>query len=139
MRAAGGLVVGWPGGWTPYTKHHAGSTSGRFASALAGTATSPHRAFRLQSQPATGRIYPLTCRRNREAFALNVPSARPVLRRNALRLTMSAGVLSLLVEFAIAADTDVRFNRDVRPILAEKCGACHGADAQARQADLQLD
>ena len=37
-----------------------------------------------------------------------------------------------------AANTP-EYNRDVRPILAENCFACHGPDSAARKADLRID
>ncbi|MBL9076420.1 MAG: PSD1 domain-containing protein [Planctomycetes bacterium] len=38
-----------------------------------------------------------------------------------------------------AAGSAIRYDRDVRPILADRCFACHGPDAAAREAELRLD
>ncbi len=38
-----------------------------------------------------------------------------------------------------AESAKLKYNRDVRPILNEKCFHCHGTDASHRKGDLRLD
>lgn len=47
-------------------------------------------------------------------------------------------MLSVLRSGSLSAGP-VDFNRDIRPILADRCFSCHGPDAKERQADLRLD
>lgn len=50
------------------------------------------------------------------------------------------GTVLLTVQAESSSDADrVQFNRDVRPILADNCYACHGPDRNQRKADLRLD
>src|SRR5277367_260345 len=56
------------------------------------------------------------------------------MRSFVLTLALLAGVPLLC-----AAQRTVEFNRDVRPILSDKCYSCHGTDAVAKKIPLRLD
>ncbi len=48
-------------------------------------------------------------------------------------------IFLLLISFMEVTAGDVSFNRDVRPILSDKCYYCHGTDPDHRKGDRRLD
>ena len=65
------------------------------------------------------------------------PQAAP--RPAAKRGTAGATARPTAARTVAAAPTKVRYNRDIRPILADNCFSCHGPDSAARKGDLRLD
>jgi len=58
-------------------------------------------------------------------------------RRQWQALECAAALVFLCATNSLAQG--LSFNRDIRPILADRCFSCHGADARQRKAKLRLD
>ena len=54
-------------------------------------------------------------------------------------LPFTFSVFLFLVLGQVSLVAEINFNRDVRPLLSDRCFACHGPDAKHRKAKLRLD
>jgi hypothetical protein len=67
-----------------------------------------------------------------------VMSPLPVMSTSFRFVVLNLSALGAVTTASVGAEP-VRFNEQIRPLLSDRCFACHGPDAKRREADLRLD
>src|SRR5262245_23393690 len=87
-----------------------------------------------------GRIAKNTCQKRSAAGVSGARQETLIMISPPMKLPIAAFALLLSVNAAsVRSESPVDFNRDIRPILSDKCFACHGPDEKHRKAKLRLD
>ena len=79
----------------------------------------------------------LSCSYLRNQLTVLRSSASTV--RKTTWLSLACGIFLSSAAQRALSESPLVYNRDIRPILADNCFACHGPDGAARKADLRLD
>ena len=72
-------------------------------------------------------------------YFTKTPFTDALFAATCLLLFLGNSGIALAAEKTIPQTAPVEFNRDIRPILADKCFTCHGPDAAHREANLRFD
>src|SRR5881409_4510892 len=62
-----------------------------------------------------------------------------LLRRSIIGLLLLISSFDWPMPSNVCAAEKLQFNRDIRPILSDRCFKCHGPDKAARKSGLRLD
>src|SRR3954467_10120393 len=89
----------------------------------------------VPSQP----VLPLTSGRSPSRGEGRIRAAAQRCNVTTTALTLATVALAFVVAPGTLSAADIRFNRDIRPILSETSFRCHGPDSAARQAELRFD
>ena len=71
----------------------------------------------------------------------SVSNFRQLIALFGIAITAAMGCLvsELVIAQETKSETRIDFNRDIKPLLSDRCFHCHGPDEKQRQADLRLD
>src|SRR6476620_8109804 len=69
----------------------------------------------------------------------NFESVMSPVKNLASMPAVGCAITTLLFAFSVNATESVTYNRDVRPILSDKCFHCHGPDKKTRKGKFRLD
>lgn len=71
-------------------------------------------------------------------FEYSNKKSKPEQQMIMMRTTFALAMTFLCVKIS-AADEPINFSRDIRPILSDKCFACHGPDEKTNESGVRLD